>query len=508
VNGIVNIITKRAQDTQGVLVSSRVGDEERSSASVRYGGKLGNATSYRIYSRYFDDGPAGTLNGQPAHDSSRMMSGGFRVDSSVSSRDAFMLEGQGFSGTNGVESLGFSYHPPFSSGFVDHWTQQGENVMGRWTHKSLGGSETTLQTSYAHVIHPNLALDVNGDVAIITLQHEHPLGTRHDLVTGVEYDFKNARTSSPQTLIWWDPSNPTTKIASAYVQDEMLFANGDIRVTAGFRLEHTNVTGFAWHPNVRALWKLSPLHTVWMAYSSANLTPGPDDTGMQLNLAAFPGPAATQVLRMVGNPNIGPENLHALEMGYRFEPVKNLSLDFATFVNRYTKLIAPELGQPFFEAGPPPRLVLPLVDQNALQGNTFGGELAARWTPAKAVRFAAAYSFIQMDMTQSAHVFGDPAHELEGETPRHRLALNSSVDLVPTVTLNTMLTFNDRRTALDIPGYTRVDSALCWRPVSRGELRIGARNLFNKEHVELFDRRSGPSTELGRTVYVRGVWRF
>jgi iron complex outermembrane receptor protein len=508
VNGIINIITKRAQDTQGILVSSGIGDEERSSASMRYGGKLGKATSYRIYSKYYDDGPAGTLNGQTAHDSSRMMRGGFRIDTNSSQQDSFTLEVQGFSGTNGIDSLGFSYNPPFNTSYIDSMGQEGENVMGRWTHKGLDGSVTTLQTSYSHVAHPQIGLDVNGDVAIGSLQHERPLGARHDIVTGVEYDFKNASTSSPHNLVWWSPSDPTTRIASAFVQDEILFANGDFRVTAGLRFEHSNVSGFAINPNVRVLWKVSPVHTLWASYSNATLTPGPDDTSLNLNLAAFPGPAGTQVLRLVGNPNVGPEHLHALEMGYRFQPLKTLSLDFATFYNKYTKLIEPEMGQPFFEAGPPQRLVLPLVNQNNVQGDSFGGELAAKWTPAKALRFAAAYSYIQMDMTQSPKVFGDPSHELEGETPRHRLALNSSIDLVPTVTLNTMLSFNDRRTALDIPGYTRVDSALSWRPVSRGELKIGARNLFNKEHVEFFDQQAGPSTELGRSVYARATWRF
>jgi iron complex outermembrane receptor protein len=507
-NGIINIITKSAKDTQGMLVSAGVGDEERSSASARYGGKLGKATSFRIYSKYQDDGPAGTLNGQPSHDSSRFLRSGFRMDSTASPQDSFMLEGQGFSGTSGVDSVGFSYVPPFAPNYIDHLGQQGENLVGRWTHKSLDGSETTLQASYAHVDHPETGLDVNGDVAAVTIQHEMALGNRHDLVTGLQYDFKNARTSSTHNLVWWDPSNPTTSIASAFIQDEMLFANGNLRVTLGLRVERHNITGFAVHPNARALWKLSPVNTVWMAYSHANLSPGPDDTALQFNLAAFPGVAGTQVLRIVGNPNIHAERLNAFELGYRIQPGPKVSFDLATFYNHYTDLIAPELAQPFFEAGPPSRLVLPLVQDNDVRGISFGGEFAAKWTPVNVLSFTAAYSFIAIDTTQAPETFGNPATELNGATPRHQLALGSSTKLARTLTVNTTLGFVDRRTSQNVPGYTHLDSGLVWRPLQAGEFRLGAENMFNKEHIGFIDPQAGLSTRLGRTFYAKAIWRF
>jgi iron complex outermembrane receptor protein len=507
-NGIINIITKSSKDTQGTLVSAGVGDEERSSASARYGGKLGKSTSFRIYSKYQDDGPAGTLNGQPSHDSSRFLRSGFRMDSTASLQDSFMLEGQGFSGTSGIDSVGFSYVPPFAPNYIDQMGQQGENLVGRWTHKSLDASETTLQASYAHVSHPETGLDVNGDVAAVTIQHEKALGSRHDLVTGLEYDFKSARTSSTHNLVWWNPSNPTTRIASAFIQDEMLFANGNLRVTLGLRVEHHNITGFAAHPNARALWKLSPVNTVWLAYSHANLSPGPDDTALNLNLAAFPGATGTQVLRVVGNPNIHAERLNAFELGYRIQPGPKISIDLATFYNHYTDLIAPELAQPFFEAGPPARLVLPLVQDNDVRGISFGGEFATKWTPTNALSFTAVYSFIALDMTQAAETFGNPANDLNGATPRHQMSLTSSAALAHSLRLNTTLGFVDRRTSQNILGYTHLDAGLVWRPLTAGEFRIGSENMFNKEHIAFIDPQAGLSTQLGRTFYTKAIWRF
>jgi iron complex outermembrane receptor protein len=386
--------------------------------------------------------------------------------------------------------------------------EQGENLLGRWIHKSLDGSATTLQASYVHVAHPEVGLAVTGDVAAVSLQHERALGSRNDLVSGVEYVFKDARTSSPHTQFWWDPSNPRTRIASAYVQDEMLFLNGNLRITGGLRVEHSNSSGFGMDPSVRALWKFSPVQTVWLAYSHATLSTGPDDTDLQFNVAAFPGPTGTQVLRLVGNPHLKPEGVNAYELGYRIQPGKKVSIDIATFYDSYSDVIAPEVQQPFFEPGPPSRLVIPLVQQNGVSGGAFGGEFMAKWTPTKILSFTAAYSFMELGMTQTASIFGTPADDVNGGTPRHHLALSCSTELASTLALNTIVEFVDRRTAQSLPGYTHVDSGIVWRPLKAGELRAGSENLFNKEHVEFIDPQAGLSTRLGRRVYAKAIWRF
>jgi iron complex outermembrane receptor protein len=211
---------------------------------------------------------------------------------------------------------------------------------------------------------------------------------------------------------------------------------------------------------------------------------------------------------LVGNPNLDPEYLRGFELGYRFQPDKKFSLDLATFFNHYTDLIEPEIGQPFFEAGPPSRLVLPMISQNDVSGNSLGGELAAKWSPMKTLRFALAYSFIQMQLNQAANTFGDPATELATLTPRHKLTVNSSVNLTHNVTFTPQVSFVDRRVAQDLPGYTTVDTAFAWKPSQSWQLKTGAFNLFNKEHIEFVDPAAGLSTMIGRSVYGQATWRF
>src|ERR1700682_4003268 len=58
VDGVINIITKPSQLTQGGMVSAEVGTEERTTESAQYGGKVGDNVYYRAYSKYSDWKPA------------------------------------------------------------------------------------------------------------------------------------------------------------------------------------------------------------------------------------------------------------------------------------------------------------------------------------------------------------------------------------------------------------------------------------------------------------------
>ena len=54
VNGIINIITKEAKDTQGTLVTAGGGSELQGFAGLHYGGKIRDGAYYRFYGKLFD----------------------------------------------------------------------------------------------------------------------------------------------------------------------------------------------------------------------------------------------------------------------------------------------------------------------------------------------------------------------------------------------------------------------------------------------------------------------
>src|SRR4030081_850554 len=57
VNAVINIITKKAKDTQGVFASAGGGSLDRGFFGFRYGAGNGKAFNYRIYGKAFSRGP-------------------------------------------------------------------------------------------------------------------------------------------------------------------------------------------------------------------------------------------------------------------------------------------------------------------------------------------------------------------------------------------------------------------------------------------------------------------
>src|SRR3989475_9466101 len=64
VNGVINVITKGAKDTQGLLLSGGGGTEQRGFGGIRYGGTLGSNLHYRVFGKYFDRDRAVFPNGR------------------------------------------------------------------------------------------------------------------------------------------------------------------------------------------------------------------------------------------------------------------------------------------------------------------------------------------------------------------------------------------------------------------------------------------------------------
>jgi len=509
VNGVINIITRETKETSGALVSVGAGNRERSQGFAQYGGKLAGNTHYRIYSRYYDHGPSVDIEGQPAHDSSRSSSGGFRTDTQISKNDRLMLEGVAFSNNSGLDNMAFSYAPPFNGRVITSMDLSGQDLLGSWTHKYLTGAETNIQVSVAsvHEREPG-KLDQNGKVVTAAAQHEFFVGTRHDIVSGVEYDLRSSRTNVALDTVWSVPAAPRLSIAGAFLQDEMLFANGAVHFTIGLRAEHNSSSGMDYQPNARLLWKVSSRQSMWMAYGLANRGASPADTSVRENITAFPGIGGTQVIRYIGNPDIKAEKLQAFEAGYRVQPRKALSFDLATFYNRYADLIGSFPAQPFFESGPPSRIVIPLVAQNNVAGTSFGGECSARWVPYSRLRLSASYSLLEMDFAQKVPQLGDAASVLEGQAPRHQLYFGASGDITKWLRLDSDVSFRDRLHYGNVPGYTTLDSKLSWHPLQRGEFSLGAKNLLNKEHLEFVSAEDGLPTVLGRSFYAKATWRF
>jgi iron complex outermembrane receptor protein len=152
VNGVINIITKKAEDTQGMLLSGTVGTE-RGIATARYGNKISDDVYYRLYAKYRNQDNGVLKDGSKATDGWDDARGGFRLDWQVNTENQFTVQGDFYQGLMGDRANFLNKKAPTFRATVDRtgdvW---GANVLTRWTQNLLDGSSHELQFTMTIVI--------------------------------------------------------------------------------------------------------------------------------------------------------------------------------------------------------------------------------------------------------------------------------------------------------------------------------------------------------------------
>src|SRR6267378_2569390 len=100
VNGVINVITKSAQATQGAYASVRGGNEDRVVATGRFGGMTSGGAAYRTYAKYSDRDAEFHQNGDD-FDGWHLGLAGFRADADRGEKNHLSLQGDLYAGKAG-----------------------------------------------------------------------------------------------------------------------------------------------------------------------------------------------------------------------------------------------------------------------------------------------------------------------------------------------------------------------------------------------------------------------
>ncbi len=507
VNGVINIITKKASATRGTMLVSGGGNVEPGFATLQHGGSLGRNSDYRVFTKYLNQHDMVSTNAPSAGDGWHIMRGGFRLDTSISSKDELFVLGDIYGGR--VGGIQRSY-PLFSSGQQYKQTRVGGGyVQSEWSHRYSERTSTALRLSLDHY---GRADALNEDRDTFNLDFENRLvRARHDVVWGIGYRYSDSDSSGSFTLSLIPPTL-STSLFSWFAEDEIALVSDRLWLTLGTKLEHNYYTGFGWMPSVRLAWKESTHHMFWAAVSRALRTPSSVDTGMLLNSPASVLPNALPLLvRTSGNPNFQDETLLAYEGGYRAEITKGLSLDIGGYFNTYDQLKTAEPGTMYLEANPSPtHAVLPLRFANLMEGHTYGLELSTNWKATERWTLQPRYALEQVHLKLD-HGSRDllSLNIAEGGSPHQWAQLESHLDLPRHLGWDVGASFTDRLSGLAVPSYVRVDSQLSWDLAENISISMVGQNLLKARHLEFSDPRGAvmPSL-LKRSAYAKLVWSF
>ena len=511
VNGVINIITKKADETPGGLVTAGGGNLDQGFGTVQYGGTVDKALDYRIYTKYQNQDHLPNATGQDGGDGWHLLQGGFRTDSALSTKDTLMIQGDMYTG---AENIPTSFLPSISSPtpqFSDAKVPlSGAFIQSVWNHTFSARADTALEISYDSYQRDD-ALREQRKTLNVDFQHHILWGARQNILWGLAVRYTSS-SSVENLLAYLNPPAATDTLFGSFVQDEIALAPDRLYLTIGTKLEHSYYTGWAAMPSARLSWQVSGHHTLWAALSRPSRTPNESDVAIRTGISGFIGPGGIPALvEIVGNPNFQNEKTMDYEMGYRTSLSNKLSIDFAAFYNNYTDLQTTEPGAPFLESSPAPlHLVFPLTFENLMHGETHGFEISSNWKITNRWSLSPGYAFekIHMHLAPSSQ---DTTSVLvaEGSSPDHSAQLRSHVDLSHGLEWNTSAYFVNNLSSGNIPAYTRLDTNLDWKWSEKGSFSLVGQNLLQDHHLEFQDStQSVISTQAKRSVYAKISWRF
>jgi len=485
VNGVINILTKSARDTQGFLLYGGGGTEQRAFGGVRYGGQLGTNAYYRVYTKYFDRDDTPLPNGVDGQDAWQMGQGGFRVDWYPGEANQLTVQGDGYGGAINQPANG-------------DIRVAGGNLLGRWSHTFSEESDLKAQFYYDRT-HRQVPLTFAEDLDTydFDLQHRFPLGERQDIVWGLNYRLSEDRVANTPNFAFL-PAQLSFQLFSAFVQDEITLVRDRLRLTLGSKFEHNDFSGFEFQPSGRLSWTVTSRQTLWAAISRAVRTPSRIDQDFFVPNNSPPPPFA-----LAGGPEFVSEELRAYELGYRVRPIDRLSFSLAAFYNDYDNLRSLEPGSP---SGPP------FTVGNGLEGESYGAELAGSYQMTSWWRWQAGYTYLQEHIRLKPGSLDFNQARGEGSDPENQFSVRSSIDLPGDVELDAALRYVDVLQNIangvrgTVPSYLELDVRLSWMPVKNLELSVVGQNLLDRQHPEF----GFPTSrhEIQRGAFVKVTWRF
>ncbi len=487
VNGVINVITKSATETQSTLATGLIGNEQRG-GWLRHGGKSGETGAYRVYAKYYDRDPFTQVDGTPSDGEWSGYRGGFRSD-------------WGLQGDGRLTLQGDAYQEDF-----DQLDLSGGNLLGRWEQPHLDGGRDVIQIYYDRS-NGDLGYIGEENLDTIDLDYQHelaPIGM-HGLSFGLGYRWLHSDVTIIPPSIILDPER-TSELYSSFIQDEITLAPDKLGLILGAKLEHNDFSGYEFQPSARLNYQVRPNTSLWGSISRAVRTPsrGEHDMTLEIPSGELMGvPIANQV---GGDPGFDSEKLVAYELGLRTQPMTTLGLDLALFYNDYDQLATLE-PQPGFIIEPT-QITTRTLYANNMQGETYGLELALDWRVQDDWRLQAAYSYLKMKLEL------DPAREslladtAEYETPQHQLSLHSAFDLNADTELDIWGYYADYPPENETSAYFNLDIRLARRYGRYITLELVGRNLLDPHHSEFGNSPFDSTTQqVDREMFLKMIWQ-
>jgi iron complex outermembrane receptor protein len=526
VNGVINIITKRARNTLGTQVTFGGGTTERAFGSVRHGFALSDDAQLRLYAKGFEVGPSVTADNRDGRDEWRSQRAGMRYDRLIG-EDRLTLLGDAYHYAAGdrwvVPRVTPFMTPPYTRLLPQDQVSHGASLSLRYEWRTAGNSENALQASYAKNDF-GVGQTIAEDRATVDLDFQQRIqpGKAHDVVWGLGYRHSRDRIDASGNVEFAVPGR-SARLASVFLRDEITLVPERWHLTLGTRFEHDSYTGFDAQPDLRLRFTPDPADTLWAAISRAVRTPSRGERDALINNYVAPpasGVNSTQLPALL--PLVAPDNdlrsekLTQLDLGWRKQLSQQFAFDVTAFYGRYRDTVGSRSGvpSPIFAQSPfgpvPVAIEIPVVRDMRQPATTKGIELTADWRALPALRLQGSYAWLNVQVSGPGNPAGDSLAALyEGSAPQRQWSLRAAWDVARGQRADLWLRRAGALPPMGIAGYTTLDLRYALKVGGGLELSLVGQNLLDARHPEyVAEYLTSEPMQAQRGVYLKANLQF
>jgi iron complex outermembrane receptor protein len=466
-NGVINIITKDARDTQGVMASALGGSEDRTIDDLQFGARS-RGMSYRVLGRGFERQHEYHSDGID-DDTWHQERVGFRGDL-VSGRNSYFAEGDAYRG-NSPHIIGTS--PSYDE-------TSGGDINVRWRRNLNNGSGFYVQGYFDRTLRTNASLGETRNTFDIDFIQDFKIFAGQRITYGGGLRWSPYKIIAPFPEETLSPSSATDHVHTAFLQDEIQLGE-KFSFTAGAKLQHNNFSGFDVQPSARLLWSPGKHQSIWLGFTRAVTTPSDLEEDFFLQ-----GPAGPNTfIQVVGNKHFKSEDVLGYEAGYRLLHGERFYLDLSGFWSQYSNLQS--FTAPIITASGG-NTYITIQYQNQISGSTSGFEFSPQVSIAPWWHINSSYSFVSSNFSANGPTSNISAtgsvSTYEKSTPKHLVSVQSKIDLPLRFKFDQMYRYASDLAAQKVKAYQTGDLVLSRTLGHNLSFEVVGQNLLQRRHYE------------------------
>lgn len=505
VNGVINIITSSAKETQGTTLSLASGDKYKNSVFIRHGFQHDDETSVRFYARAFEYDQSRQTNGQNGEDTWSNRSAGFRIDRERNSDDRFMLQGNVYH-SRADDLLTMFSRPPAIS--VKQYTQKktGYDMTARWDYRTTDGRLQSLQAAFESTQLHHIFVDENRKTFDLEFTERLNFKTRNEIVWGLGTRLSWDTIDQSKHMLVNDRKR-LSKLFRLFINDDMALKKDKLRLHLAASLEHNNVTGFEFQPSLKFIATPDERNSIWLGWSRATRTPARIESGASYYAQAFPAAVPLPIVVDVRLNDTVSEKLDSFDLGWRQKMTEYFSFDLTGFYFKYKDAYGSHETRTLVD--PAGYIVANRDLNNDTRADMRGLELALDWSPNENWKLKGTYSYININLALPAN---STVADISKNVPERVFSVFSNLRLSRSLTWNLWYRHSGKNECGiygPIPGFDVADTQLIWKTAKNHEVSLVAQNVFDKKHQEFLPEVLFSATrEFGRKIYLSSEWNF